>query len=228
MFFIYFTSVFFAILLALILKKYIFKNTKEPFKQGFYPLRMPSIKTISRNMWFNSRLFLKKITGAILIASIVIWVLSYFPNNFENKNIEKSYIGSIGKFIEPVIKPLGFDWRMGISIITGIAAKETTTGTISMLFQKEHKAGNDKQNLIENLQSQVYLTGDRIGQKVFTPLVALSFMFFISIYTPCIATITTIKKTTKSNKWTLFVIAYTSILAWVVSFTIFTIGGIFI
>jgi len=227
LFFIYFSSVFFAILLAFLLKKYIFKNTYEPFKLGLPELSMPSIKIIIRNMWFNSRLFLKKISGAILIASVVIWMLSYFPKNFDNKNIDKSYIGAIGKFIEPVIEPLGFDWRMGISIITGIAAKETTTGTISMLFQKEHKSGNDKQNLIENLQSQVYLSGDKIGQKVFTPLVALSFMFFISIYTPCVATITTIRKITRSDKWTLFVIAYTTILAWVVSFAIFTIGKIF-
>ena len=227
LFFIYFSSVIFAIFLALILKKYIFKKTKEPFKIGVPRLKIPSLKIILRNVWFNSRMFLRKISEAILIASVVIWILSYFPDNSNNENIEKSYIGAIGKFIEPVIKPLGFDWRMGISIITGIAAKETTTGTLSMLFQKEHKSGNDKQNFIENLRSQVYISGDRIGQKVFSPLVALSFMFFISIYTPCIATITTIRKTTRSNKLTLFVIGYTTILAWIVSFAIYNIGKLF-
>ena len=157
----------------------------------------------------------------------MIWILSYFPHNSDNKNIEKSYIATIGKFIEPVIAPLGMDWRMGISLISGIAAKETITGSLSELYQKEHKVGDDKINLIKSLQSQVYESGKKIGQKVFTPLVALSFMFFVSIYTPCIATIAVVRKTTKSKKWTVFMIAYTTILAWVVSFAIYNIGSLF-
>jgi ferrous iron transport protein B len=227
LFFIYFSSVFFAIILSLILKRFIFRDTKEIFAMTLPGLRMPHAKRIMKNMWFNSKLFLNKITSAILIASVVIWILSYFPNNSDNKNIGESYIGMIGKVIEPAIAPLGMDWRMGISLISGIAAKETITGSLSELYQKEHKVGDDKTNLINSLQSQVYESGSKIGQKVFTPLVALSFMFFVSIYTPCIATIAVVRKTTKSRKWTAFMIAYTTILAWVVSFAIYNIGSLF-
>lgn len=228
LFFIYFSSVIIAVLLSLILKKYIFKSTNEIYKSGLPVLRLPSVNRILKYMWFNSKLFLNKIAGAILIASVVIWLLSYFPNNSDNRNVEKSYIGMIGKFIEPAIAPLGFDWRMGISLISGVAAKETIVGTLSELYQQQHKEGDDKQNLISSLQSQTYLSGDKKGENVFNPLVALSFMFFVSIYTPCIATISTIRKTTGSRKWTYFVIAYTTVLAWLVSFAIYTIGSYFV
>lgn len=228
LFFIYFSSVIIAVLLSLILKKYIFKSTDEIYKSGLPVLRLPSVNRILKYIWFNSKLFLNKIAGAILIASVVIWLLSYFPNNPDNRNMEKSYIGMIGKFIEPAIAPLGFDWRMGISLISGVAAKETIVGTLSELYQQQHKEGDDKQNLISSLQSQTYLSGDRKGENVFNPLVALSFMFFVSIYTPCIATITTIRKTTGSRMWTIFVLAYTTLLAWIVSFAIYNIGGYFI
>jgi ferrous iron transport protein B len=227
LFFIYFSSVFLAIILSLILKRFIFRDTREIFSITLPCLRVPHVKRILNNMWYNSKLFLNKITSAILIASVVIWILSYFPHNSDNKNIEKSYIGMIGKIIEPAIAPLGMDWRMGISLISGIAAKETITGSLSELYQKEHKAGAGKLNLINSLQSQVYESGDRIGKKVFTPLVALSFMFFVSIYTPCIATIAVVRKTTKSRKWTAFMIAYTTVLAWLVSFAIYNIGSLF-
>lgn len=225
LFLIYFTSIVFAATLAIILKKYLFKNTYENVQIHLIKMRVPSFNRILKYMWFNSKLFLQKITGAILIASIIIWILSYFPNNFDNKNIEQSYISKIGHFIEPAIEPLGFDWKMGVSLISGIAAKETITGTLSELYQTQHKPGTEKISLISNLKSQEYTSGSKMGQKIFTPIVALSFMFFVSIYAPCIATITTIKKTTKSNKWALFVVVYTTVLAWVVSFVIYNLGN---
>lgn len=228
LFFIYFASVFIAVLLSLILKKYIFKNTHELYKAGLPRVRIPSLGKVLRYMWYNSRLFLNKIAGAILIASVIIWVLSYFPSNKDGKHIEESYIGYVGKFIEPTISPLGFDWRMGISLISGIAAKETIVGTLSELFPQQNTEGGERRSLITNLQTQTYISGDKKGERVFNPLVALSFMFFVSIYTPCIATISTIRKTTGSRKWTYFVIAYTTVLAWLVSFAIFNIGSYFV
>ncbi|HNW96792.1 MAG TPA: ferrous iron transport protein B [Bacteroidales bacterium] len=227
LFFIYLLSVILAIIISLILKKHFFRKTNESFETILTKLKIPSVKRILKYMWFNAKLFLKKITGAILIASVIIWLLSYFPNNADNKNIEKSYIGMIGKFIEPAIYPLGFDWRMGISLISGVAAKETIVGTLSELYQQQHHSGDDKRNLISSIKSQKYLSGKREDQNVFNPLVALSFMFFVSIYTPCIATIATIRKVTGSRKWTYFVIGYTTILAWVVSFLIYNVGSFF-
>jgi ferrous iron transport protein B len=227
LFLVYMTSVGIAAALALLLKKFIFKKTSDYYQPPIMPLRLPSLRRSFLSIWVYSKMFLKKIAGAILIASIVIWFLGYFPRGTDGRtNIEKSYLGMIGKSIEPAISPLGFDWKMGISIISGVAAKETVVGTLSELYQQEHQPGNDKNNLIKTLKAQKYTDGDKAGQPIFTPLVALSFMFFISIYTPCIATITTIKKVTRSNKWTLFVIAYTTILAWLISFGIFQIGSL--
>lgn len=228
MFFIYLTSVVFASVIALVLKKYIFRKTAVKFVSDLPELQFPKIRRVLTFMWFNAKMFFKKITGAILIASVVIWFLSYFPRNFDNNNIENSYLGMTGKIIEPVISPLGFDWKMGICLISGVAAKETIVGIMSQLYQTEHNPGKDKQNLIENLKSQTYTSGEKKGQNIFNPVVALAFMFFVSIYTPCVGTLVTIQKTLKRRKWTLFVILYTTLLAWLVSFVIYNIGNYFL
>jgi ferrous iron transport protein B len=229
LFLIYLFSVVIATLLALTLKKFIFKKTHENYNPVLPSYSFPPIRRIFKSIWISSKMFLKKVAGAILIASVIIWFLGYFPRDDSgNTNIEKSYIGRIGKFIEPAISPLGFDWKMGISIISGIAAKETVVGTLSELYESKHLPGDDKSNLIRSLKSQKYTSGDKSGQSVFTPIVALSFMFFISLYTPCIATISSIRKTTNSRKWTFFVIVYTTLLAWIVSFAIYQIGSLMI
>jgi len=229
LFFLYLFSIIIATVLALILKKFVFKKASETYNEDLPLLQLPSVKRIIQSIWYHSFLFLKKITGAILIASVVIWLLTYLPNrDSKNLDIEHSYIGMLGKFIEPVITPLGFDWRMGISIITGIAAKETITGTLNELYQNTANHEHDKASLIKNLKSQAYTTGEKKGQIIFTPLVALSFMFFVSLYTPCVATIISIKKTTNSRKWTFFVIVYTTLLAWLVSFAIYNIGSLIV
>ncbi len=229
LFIIYMINIIIALLLAVILKRFVLKEAYESYTFDLPRYKIPSFIKILKTIWFNTQLFLRKIGGAILIASIVIWLLGYFPHNPSGKNnIEQSYIGKIGKFIEPVISPLGFDWRMGISIVSGIAAKETIVGTLSELFQSHtHKKG-ENDYLIYKLHQQVYTSGEKTGQKVFTPLIALSFMFFVSIYTPCIATITTIRRTTASLKWTLFVLLYTTLLAWLVAFSVYRIGLLWI
>jgi ferrous iron transport protein B len=228
LFVLYLTSVIFAIGLSLFLKTFVLKKANEINLTYLPKYKMPSFKRIMKNIWYNSKLFLNKITGAILIASIIVWILMYFPiSKDKSVQIEHSYIGQIGKFIEPALYPLGFDWRMGISMIAGIAAKETIVGTLSELYQHDAKKENNRGSLINSIKSQVYTNGKRIGQHVFTPLVALSFMFFISIYTPCVATCVAVRKTTKSKKWTIFVLAYTTTLAWIVSFAIYSLGSLF-
>ena len=119
----------------------------------------------------------------------------------------------IGKFIEPVFEPLGFDWKMDVSLLTGVAAKETIVGTLSELYQPEIHSEKDNNRFIRNLSEQQYNYGKKTGQKVFSPLVALSFILFISLYIPCVATIASIKKTTKSNKLSWMVIIYTLVIA---------------
>ncbi|MFN8242357.1 MAG: nucleoside recognition domain-containing protein, partial [Bacteroidales bacterium] len=136
---------------------------------------------------------------------------------------EQSYIGRLGRFIEPAIKPLGFDWKIGISIITGFAAKEIVVGSMSVLYHADTRQDEDSSSLVEKLRQQEHVSGSRKGEKVFTPVVAFGFMLFVLIYSPCVAAITAIRK--ESNRsWALFSFAYTTILAWVVAFIVYQAG----
>ena len=154
--------------------------------------------------------------GIILVASIVIWALGYYPRHAEYETVteqqENSYIGRIGKAIEPVIEPLGFDWKLGVGILSGVGAKELVVSSLGVLYADDAEV--DAASL-----------GERIP---ITPLVAFGYMAFVLIYFPCIATLAAIKGETGSWRWTLFVAAYTTVLAWVVSFAIYRVGGLFL
>ena len=140
----------------------------------------------------------------------------------QQRKQEHSYIGKIGKFVELVIYPLGFDWKMGVSLVAGSAAKEIVISTMGVLYQTDPNVGES--SLIEKIREQKYVNGPRKGQPVFTPLVALSFMLFILIYFPCIAVVAAIKNESGSWKWSLFLVVYTTFLAWLVSFIIYQMG----
>jgi ferrous iron transport protein B len=127
--------------------------------------------------------------------------------------------------IEPVMRPLGFDWKMSVAILTGVAAKEITVGTLGVLYQVGADADETSASLIQKLQQQTYYEGHRKGEKVFTPLVAFSFMLFILIYFPCIAVVAAIKKESGSWKWAVFIVVYTTTLAYLVSLIVFQIGS---
>jgi ferrous iron transport protein B len=137
-----------------------------------------------------------------------------------------SYLGRIGKTIEPVISPLGFDWKMGVSLLSGIAAKEIVVSTLGVLVQAGNNSDETNQTLIHNLKNEVHTSGPRVGQKVYTPLSAFSFLLFILIYFPCVAVIAAIKKESGSWKWAAFTIIYTTTLAWIVSFAFYQIGSL--
>jgi ferrous iron transport protein B len=144
----------------------------------------------------------------------------------ESERMEKSYIGQLGHMIVPVIEPLGWDWKIGVSIITGLAAKEIVIGSMGVLYQSDISADENSVNLKNRLQEQVFTSGPRIGEKVFSPNVAYSLMLFILIYFPCVAVIAAIKK--EANwKWATFTMVYTTVLAWFVAFAAYHIGGIF-
>lgn len=143
-----------------------------------------------------------------------------------SERMEKSYIGQLGHMIVPVIEPLGWDWKIGVSIITGLAAKEIVVGSMGVLYQSDIAADETSMNLRNKLQQQTFTSGPRIGEKVFTPLVAYSLMLFILIYFPCVAVIAAIKK--EANwKWATFTMVYTTVLAWFVAFATYHIGSIF-
>ena len=227
---IYLLGIVMAVLMARVFKRFFFHREEMPFVMELPPYRLPTLKSISRHMWEKSAQYLKKMGTVILLASIVIWFLGYFPQNetynlthSEKSHIEQqehSYIGHIGKFVEPVIKPIGFDWKIGVSLVSGIAAKEVVVSTLGVLYVGD----DDQAALSSRLKSDTYSD----GSPVFNGAVALSLMVFVLLYFPCIATVTAIKNESGSWKWGAFTIFYTLALAWVVSFAVYRIALLFI
>jgi len=229
---LYLTGILLAILVSILFKKTLFKSKEAPFVMELPPYRMPTFRVIIRHMWEKGEHYLKKMGGVILIAVILIWALEYFPRGHagisQEERLKNSYIGKFGQAIEPVIHPLGFDWRMGVSLITGTAAKEVVVSTMGVLYGTSQSHEKDKKaNLPAILQSEKYQEGSRVGQKVFTPLAGISFLLFILIYMPCVAVVATVKKESGNWKWALFLISYTTALAWILSFSVYQIGSMF-
>lgn len=223
---IYLVGIVLAVITALLLKKTLFAKSSDPFVMELPPYRMPTMRNTTIHMWGKAGQYLRKMGTIILLASVLIWALGYFPLEREaapdsSEHLEQSYIGQIGKFIEPGIEPLGFDWKMGVSIVTGLAAKEIVVSSMGILYHVPD-AEENTQGLAESLKSQV----DKQGNVVFTPLVAYGFMLFILIYFPCMAAIAAIKKEA-GWKWAIFTMIYTTALAWVVSFCVYQIGSLF-
>ncbi len=229
---LYLTGILMAILISILFKKTIFKSEDAPFVMELPPYRMPTGKVIFSHMWDKGRHYLQKMGGVILIAVILIWALEYFPQGSRNtpheEQLKNSYIGQFGRAIEPVIRPLGFDWRMGVSLISGAAAKEVVVSTLGVLYSpNDHQQKKPAADLPSILKNEKYTSGPSIGKHVFTPIAGISFLLFILIYMPCVAVIATVKKESGSIKWPLFLISYTTILAWILSFSVFQVGSIF-
>ena len=196
------------------------------------PYRMPTVRVIFRHMWEKAQQYLRKMGGVILVAVIIIWALEYFPGGAKvspDQRLKQSYIGKIGKLVEPVIEPLGFDWRMGVSLITGAAAKEVVVSTMGVLFGDNiPENGKARESLSSKLQTATYDSGHMKGRKIFTPLAGFSFILFILIYMPCVAVIATVKRESGQWKWALFLMLYTTVLAWSLSFAVYQIGSLFL
>ena len=213
---IYVIGILLAVLMARIFSRFIVKGDDAPFVMELPPYRMPTLKSVLRHTWEKGAQYLKKMGGIIMVASIIIWFLGYYPNHNAYTNTaeqqENSYIGQIGKAIEPVIEPLGFDWKMGIGLLSGIGAKELVVSSLGVLY-----TNNDDINSVD--------LSERIP---ITPLVAYGYMLFILIYFPCVATVAAIKNESGSWKWAAFTICYTTLLAWVVVFLVHQVGSLFI
>ena len=213
---IYTAGILLAVIMARIFSKFLVKGEDSPFVMELPPYRMPTSKSIMRHTWEKGAQYLKKMGGIIMIASIIIWFLGYYPQHDAYESVaeqqENSYIGQIGKAIEPVIKPLGFDWKLGIGLISGVGAKELVVSTLGVLYTNE----GDVENV--NLSNRIPIT----------PPVALAYMLFVLIYFPCIATFAAIKQESGSWKWAIFTAGYTTGLAWLVAFTVFQIGSLIV
>lgn len=213
---IYVIGIVLAVVMARLFSKFLIKGDDTPFVMELPPYRMPTAKSIFRHTWEKGAQYLKKMGGIIMIASIIIWFLGYYPNHDAYETVaeqqENSYIGQLGRGIEPVIKPLGFDWKLGIGLLSGVGAKELVVSTLGVLYADDPDA--DSVSLAERIP--------------ITPLVAFCYMLFVLIYFPCIAALAAIKQESGSWKWALFAACYTTALAWLVSFTVYQIGGLFV
>ena len=213
---IYATGIILAVLMARLFSKFLVKGDDAPFVMELPPYRMPTKKSILRHTWEKGAQYLKKMGGIIMIASIIIWFLGYYPQHDAYETVaeqqENSYIGQIGKAVEPVIEPLGFDWKLGIGLISGVGAKELVVSTLGVLYTNEE----DVENV--NLSNRIPIT----------PLAALAYMLFVLIYFPCIATLAAIKQESGSWKWALFAAGYTTVLAWCIAFVVYQLGNLII
>jgi ferrous iron transport protein B len=265
LFLLYVTGILIAVLTALLFRKTLFKGEDTPFVMELPPYRMPTFKSVMTHMWDRAGQYLKKMGGIILIASIIVWFLGYFPQNDERearfdaqvaqvemqyaqneisadeksgfvaeirhqRHVEhqaNSYIGRIGHFIEPVMRPLGFDWKISVALLTGLAAKEIVVSTMGVLYigdEIDYDSEEDRATLAVRLQQATHAD----GTPVFTPLVIIALLLFVLIYFPCIAALVAIKEESKSWKWAVFSLVYTTVLAWVVAFLVVQVGGLFI
>lgn len=257
---VYVIGALIAILTALLLNKTAFKGLSEQFVMELPPYRIPTARNTVIHMWDKSVQYLQKMATVILVASIIIWTLEYFPRTSEESELiaqeielvegrqdlaeeekdimiqslevqqdavlsENSYMGRFGHLIEPVVRPCGFDWRLGVSLATGIAAKEVVVSTLGVLLQATDE-DDSTASLEEKVRTQRWTSGPKKGELLFTPLVAYGFMLFVLISTPCFATIAAVRR---EAGWqaVLFTLLYNTGIAWIVSFLIYQIGSLF-
>ena len=222
---------------AFILSKFVRKGNEKEIILNMPPLRIPTIRSVLYNMWSKSLYFIKKMGGVILVASIIIWALTYFPLDREqgsglnlspesastgtvkNDNIENSYIGLIGKTLLPVFRPLGFDWEMSVSIVTGLPAKEIIVSSLYVLYKQDTGDNN-----IIDFQS----VWNKNSHLIYPGLSAFSFMLFVLISFPCLGTLISIRRETGSIKWMTLSFIYNTLAAWLISFSFYQVGTFFI
>lgn len=214
---LYLTGIILAVLVARLLSRTVMRGDETPYVMELTPYRRPAWKVIFKHTWDKGYEYLKKMGGVILVASIVVWFLGYYPRSEQYatpaEQQEHSYIGRIGKAIEPAIEPLGFDWKMGIGLVSGVGAKELIVSTLGVLYANQE---------VDSAESEAQIAAAL--KTVTTPAAALAYMLFVLIYFPCLATLIAIKKETKGWGWAIFTAVYTTALAWIVAFAVFQIG----
>ena len=215
-----------AVLMARIFSRFFVRGESLPFVMELPPYRMPTAKAVLRHTWEKGKEYLKKMGTIILGASIIVWALAYYPTN-ENPRVqaENSYMAKIGKTIEPVMRPCGFDWRQSVSLLAGVGAKEVVASTMAVMYATaDESEQSDWSDLSDENENRI----SELVRNNMTPLSALSMLFFILLYMPCVSTIVAIKNESGKWKWALFTVAYTISLAWLVSMAVFQLGSLLI
>jgi ferrous iron transport protein B len=228
---LYLLGIVVAIVTARLLRLAKFHKDETPFVMELPPYRWPTLRATLRHMWEKCAQYIKKIGTVILLSTVVIWFLSYYPrpNETERSKVkgesfeqiadeatisginENSFIAMLGHAVEPVLAPIGQNWRSGIALITSIPAKELVVSTLGVLYSSD-----SEESITEDLRN----SGD------FTPRSAAAFLVFILLFFPCIATVAAIAQETGSKKWALFSILYNTAVAWIAAFIVYTIGGL--
>jgi ferrous iron transport protein B len=246
-FLIYMTGIVMAFLMGRLFRQTLFRGEVAPFVMELPPYRWPTLLGLFIHMWERAKVYLRKMGGVILVASVILWFLGAFPRHPDftvdydaridslegvgaaeaenqiaqlesaraSESIEKSYIGRLGHFIEPLAKPLGFDWRMGVSLLTGFVAKEVVVSSMGVLYQVG-EASEESESLKQALKDP---------ENGITPLVALGFMLFVLLYTPCVAAVVAVRREA-GTRWMLFSILYQVLLAWAIAFMVYQIGSL--
>lgn len=241
---LYVIGVLMAIVMSRLFSAFVVKGEDTPFVMELPPYRFPTWKAIGRHTWEKGKQYLKKMGGIILVASIIVWALGYFPHTDDpsvsnQQQQEQSYIGRVGRAVEPVFRPMGFNWKLDVGLLAGVGAKEIVASTMGVLYSNDDSFKDDSNfssesgkyvklhELITQDVAQLHGISYEKAQPVAT-LTAFCFLLFVLLYFPCIATIAAIKGETGSWGWALFAASYTTALAWVVSAVVFQIGCLFI
>ncbi len=234
---LYIIGIIVAVITAKLLRRFLFKTDETPFVMELPPYRLPTMKASLRHTWAKGVQYLKKMGGTILVASIIVWALNYFPRH-DSDNISEtieqqtakssaidpdndSYLEMMGKAITPIMEPLGFHWRATVAALAGVPAKEIVVSTLGVLYTNNEATSDAR--LSQRLTSPDPVT----GKPDFTAAAAISFLIFILLYCPCIATITAIARETGTWKWGAFSMVYNTFVAWIVAFVAYNVALLF-
>jgi ferrous iron transport protein B len=228
-----------AIVVAFILKRTLLKAPPPPFLMELPPYRLPNLRNVFQNMLIRAWLFVKRAGTVILAISIILWALMYFPRgsqpsavsaqptaqsvvetdpqavstSSESEQLENSFAGKLGHVIEPVIHPLGFDWKIGVALIASFAAREVLVSTLSIIYN----VGKDEDAQSQTLISAIHDAKRDDGTPTWTPLTALTLMVFFVLAMQCMSTVAVVRRETNSWRWPIFMITYMTSLAYVAS-----------
>ena len=225
---LYMVGIAMSIIMSRIFSRYLIKGEDTPFVMELPPYRFPTWKAMARHTWEKGKQYLKKMGGVILVASIIVWALGYFPHDESlspQKQQEQSYIGMIGKSVEPLFRAQGFDWKLDVGLLSGIGAKEIVASTMGVLYADDSSFADGDSYADDN--TKYTMLRNRMLSDGITPLSAYCFLLFVLLYFPCIATIAAIRSETGSWRWAIFAATYTTLLAWVVSAAVYQIGSLF-
>ena len=222
LFTLYLTGILMAALVSRLLARYVVKGDDMPFVMELPPFRLPTWRSLVRHTWEKAKEYIRKMGGVILVASIIVWALGYFPHHPQStteEQLEQSYIAQAGRLVEPLFEPLGFNWKLDMALVAGVGAKEIIASTLGVLYAPENSSSSQNETTETILRSHMEADG-------ITPATAFSFLMFVLLYFPCFATLAAIHNETGSWKWTIGSATFTTLVSWCMAALTFQIGSL--